>query len=80
MDESIEVLRNSPHALPTDKTLILFLELQRIAEEVAFRFCMDDPASQVSLADAQIQYALKGFERQLEDWHTRATKESMTRE
>jgi len=68
IDESIELLRNSPDALPTDAWLCDLLSLQHIAEDVAFMFSMDDPASVVSLADTKTQYHMKTFERQLDQW------------
>jgi hypothetical protein len=68
MDESIELLTTSPDAHPSDLWLCDIIRLQHIAEEVAFMFSMDDPASVVSLTDAKTQYHMKTFERQLAQW------------
>lgn len=44
------------------------MRLQRLLEEVAVAFDMDDPAGKVNFLEAKIQYQLKSFERQLEKW------------
>jgi hypothetical protein len=48
---------------------------QHIAEEIDAQFSMDDPVSTVSIADAKVQYALKGFERDLEKWSNQVPPE-----
>lgn len=78
-DESCEMLRNSPDALPTDEVLTHWVKLAHIAENVGFRFSMDDPTTSVNITDPQTQYALKGFERQLEDWRNEVPSELYTR-
>ncbi|WEW59007.1 hypothetical protein PRK78_004475 [Emydomyces testavorans] len=75
-DESIEMLKNSPDALPSDKSLIQWVKLAHIGEDVSFQFSMDDPTTNVSITDPKIQYALKGFERQLEDWRKEVPPEA----
>ena len=73
MDECVEMLENSPNAYPSDKALIQWIKLQHIAEDVAFQFSMDDPTANVALSDAKMQYALKGFQGQLDDWRREMT-------
>ena len=68
MDESLEILQNSPDALPSDKVLVHWVKLVHIGEEIGFQFSMDDPATNVAITDPKIQYALKGFERRLDEW------------
>jgi hypothetical protein len=68
MDECIEIVQHSPDSLPSDQLLIHWAKLSHIAEEVGFQFSMDDPISGVSLSDPKVQYALKGFEKQLDQW------------
>ncbi|EEP76831.1 predicted protein [Uncinocarpus reesii 1704] len=66
--ESIEMLESDPDALPSDQTIIQWVKLAHIGEDICFHFSMDDPTISVNITDPKIQYALKGFERQLEDW------------
>ncbi|PGH06299.1 hypothetical protein GX51_02496 [Blastomyces parvus] len=68
MDESLEILETSPDALPSDRTLIQWVKLAHVGEEVLFQFSMDDPATNVDITDPKTQYALKGFERRLVEW------------
>ncbi|KAI9841773.1 MAG: hypothetical protein M1838_003418 [Thelocarpon superellum] len=78
MDDCLNVLQSSPDALPSDRLLCQWVRMQHIADEVGFQFSMDDPAGNLSLSDSKTQYALKGFERQLEDWHAHLPAELAT--
>lgn len=66
--ECIEVLETSPNAYASDKVLCQWARIQHIPEEISIQFSMDDPVAQVGGLDTKLQYTLKGFERQLEDW------------
>ncbi|KAM7205501.1 hypothetical protein V8F20_003085 [Naviculisporaceae sp. PSN 640] len=66
MAECVDVLESSPDAAPTDKYLCQLIWAHRLAEEVGVQFSMDDPASAPNIAEPRTQYALKGFERELE--------------
>ncbi|KAL2065008.1 hypothetical protein VTL71DRAFT_4148 [Oculimacula yallundae] len=68
MTECIEVLETSPDALPTDKSFCQWIRSQHIAEDIGTQFSMDDPSATVSISDPKVQYALKGFEIELEKW------------
>lgn len=68
MDDCVEALENSPEAAPSDKVLCQWVRSQHIAEEIGTQFSMDDPVASVSIADQKVQFALKGFERDLEKW------------
>ena len=68
MADCVEVLENSPEAALSDKILCQWVRSQHIAEEVGTQFSMDDPVATISIADSKVQYALKGFERDLEKW------------
>jgi hypothetical protein len=68
MADCVEGLENSPEAAPSDKVLCQWVRSQHIAEEVGTQFSMDDPVANISIADSKVQYALKGFERDLEKW------------
>lgn len=79
MDECIDILRNSPNSLPSDKLLCHWMKLAHISEEIGFQFSMDDPATNVTITDPKIQYALKGFKRQLDEWQREVAPEDYTR-
>lgn len=79
MDECLDILENSPDALPSDKVLVHWTKLAHLGEEVSFQFSMDDPAMNLSLSDPKVQYALKGFEKQLEQWRKEVPSELYSR-
>ena len=68
MEDCVETLENSPDAAPSDRVLCQWVRSQHIAEDIGTQFSMDDPVANVSIADPKVQYALKGFERDLEKW------------
>ncbi|KAL4801983.1 hypothetical protein BDV18DRAFT_147997 [Aspergillus unguis] len=67
MDECIEILENSPDALPSDKDMVQWAKLGRIIEEISSRFFADDMGSP-SFSEPKLQFTLKAFEKQLEMW------------
>ncbi|KAH8657458.1 hypothetical protein BGZ60DRAFT_531622 [Tricladium varicosporioides] len=73
MADCIEFLEASPEAAPSDRVLCQWVRSQHIAEEIGTQFSMDDPMATVSIADSKVQYALKGFERDLEKWSSQIT-------
>lgn len=79
MAESVDILENSPEAAPTDKILCQWVRSQRIAEEVGISFSMDDPSASISIADPKVQYALKGFEQELDKWSSSIPPDVQTR-
>ncbi|KFY89513.1 hypothetical protein V498_06417 [Pseudogymnoascus sp. VKM F-4517 (FW-2822)] len=64
----IDYLTNSPHALPSDKSLIIWSQIQHITEESAAVFAFDDLSSRVEMSDPRVQLTLKGFENRLEEY------------
>jgi hypothetical protein len=79
MAECVDVLETSPEAAPTDKILCQWVRVQHIAEDVSLQFQMDDPMATVNIADSKVQYALKGFERDLDHWSKQVPAELRTR-
>ncbi len=73
MDESLEILAKAPDALPSDKWLAHLVRSQHIAEEVNYQFSMDDPPSDVSITQSKVQYQMKTFEKQLDEWRQNST-------
>jgi Fungal Zn(2)-Cys(6) binuclear cluster domain len=68
MDESLDVIAKANDALPSDRWLAHLVRAQRIAEEIGYQFSMDDPPSDVSITQPKIQYQMKTFEKQLDEW------------
>lgn len=68
IEECLEKLETSPHALPTDHWLCDLVRLAHLAEEVAVAFNLDDPGADLNFHEPRIQYQLKCFQRQLRDW------------
>ena len=66
MTECVDVLESSSEAAPTDQYFCHLVWTHRMAEEVGQQFSMDDPSTVINIADPRTQYALRGFERELE--------------
>ncbi|KAH0543555.1 hypothetical protein FGG08_002116 [Glutinoglossum americanum] len=75
MQDCIDYFESSPEALPSDKVLCQLVRSQHIAEDVAVQFSIDDPPASMVISDPKVQYALKGFERQFEEWTAHIPKD-----
>ncbi|KAK2865043.1 hypothetical protein FQN49_003959 [Arthroderma sp. PD_2] len=78
MDESLQMLLDSPDAYPSDRALVEWVKLAHIGEEIGFQFSMDDPLTNISITEPRIQYALKGFEGRLDEWRKEVPSEVYT--
>jgi len=79
MEESVRLLETSPEAAPTDKYLCYLLRGNKLGEDVAMRFSLDDPGLTSTLEDFGTQLALRGFEVELERLRRAIPKELMRR-
>ncbi|KAK6338684.1 hypothetical protein TWF696_009496 [Orbilia brochopaga] len=77
--ECVDFIEKSPEATINDKIICQWVKLQRITEEVGIAFGYEDSVAKVNLAETRIQFALKGFERQLEEWEKNLPKELETK-
>ncbi|TPX16459.1 uncharacterized protein E0L32_003753 [Thyridium curvatum] len=77
MAESLEVLKTSPEAVPSDKYLAHLVWSHKLSEDIGYEFQMDDPSAVISLADRRTQYALKGFEHELEKFWSSLSKQDI---
>lgn len=77
MTECMDILESSPEAAPTDKYFCHVVWTHRLAEEIGFQFCMDDPSVSVSLLDHMTQHRIRGFERELDKQKTQVPVELM---
>ncbi|KAI9836313.1 MAG: hypothetical protein M1837_003420 [Sclerophora amabilis] len=78
VDDCIECLESDPEAYPSDKLLCQWVRIQHIGEEIGDQFSMDDPCAVIGISDLKTQYALKGFERQFDEWNVQLSKECRT--
>ncbi|KAI4859761.1 hypothetical protein F4820DRAFT_141743 [Hypoxylon rubiginosum] len=65
MTECMDILESSPQAASTDRYLCHLVWTHRLAEEVGIQFSMDDPSVFINITEQKVQYALRGFERDL---------------
>jgi hypothetical protein len=79
MDDCVNVLENSPDAEKSDRALCQWVRSQHIAEDVGTQFSMDDPLANVNIGDSMVQFALKGFERDLEKWSSQIPADVQSR-
>ncbi|KAI4118995.1 MAG: hypothetical protein LQ345_001026 [Seirophora villosa] len=73
MDECLDFLSTSSEALPSDSTLLEWVRLQRLADDLGNEMSVEE-LSNIGVSDAKTQYALKAFERQMKDWEKQASK------
>lgn len=79
MAECMDILESSPEAAPTDKYFCHLVWTHRLAEEIGFQFCMDDPSVSVSLSDHMTQHRIRSFERELDKHKTQVPAELLQR-
>lgn len=79
MDECLRDLETSEGPLPSDKRLCQWVKLQRLADDLGTQISTDD-ASHIDISDQKIQYALRGFERQMNEWRKQRSAEVTSRE
>ncbi|KAI0868555.1 hypothetical protein GGS24DRAFT_206970 [Hypoxylon argillaceum] len=75
MTECMDILESSPEAAPSDRYLCHLVWTHRLAEEVGIQFSMDDPSIFVDITAYKVQYALRGFERDLQKYSKNIPKE-----
>ncbi|KAI5851677.1 hypothetical protein DFP73DRAFT_164638 [Morchella snyderi] len=75
MDECIEVLESSSQAAASDKAFCQWVKLQKIADEIGIGFAFDDPNANVTIDDQRVQFSLRGFAKQLEDWKAKCPQD-----
>jgi len=68
MDRCMEFLEGDSNALESDKLLCQWVRGQHISEEICQNFSMDDPSAEVDSVDIKLQYIIRAFEQQLDQW------------
>lgn len=79
MTECMDILESSPEAAPSDRYLCHLVWTHRLAEDVGIQFSMDDPSIFVNVTEQKVQYALRGFERDLAKYSENIPKEDKQR-
>lgn len=74
MDECLCDLEKSSEAFPSDKVFCQWVRLQKLADDLGAQISTDE-IFHTDITDQKIQYALKGFERQLVDWEKQKSVE-----
>lgn len=65
--ECVEYLDQSPEAIPTDRTIVAWVRLIMIAEEISVSFCYDDPGEIALITELRAQLMLKDYDKRLTD-------------
>lgn len=63
--ECIDYVDNAPHALPSDRTMMHWVKMIVLSEEIATAFFYDDVAVVASFADHSTRMMIKEFDRRL---------------
>ena len=78
MDDCLRVLETSDESLPSDLTFCQWMKLQRLADDLGAQISAEDRAY-TEMSDPSIQYALKGFERQMQEWEKQKSAQITSR-
>lgn len=68
MEECIRALENSGSVEKSDLFLCQWVRAQHIVEEVGRQFFMDDPSANIDVSDSNVQFVLRTFEQQFDQW------------
>jgi len=67
--ECVDYLERAPDAIPSDRTVVAWVRLIMIAEEISVSFSFDDPGGIASISELRTQMMLKDFEKRLTQWY-----------
>jgi hypothetical protein len=70
MSDCVEVLWHNPNASRFDKSLIAWVKLLKISEDLVISLSLDDPSNMADLSESRVQIMINGFEKELEAWRT----------
>ncbi|KAF2772393.1 hypothetical protein EJ03DRAFT_307426, partial [Teratosphaeria nubilosa] len=75
--ECVEHLGRAHDALPPDRTVVAWVKLIMIAEEISTALCFDDPGGIACITELRTQIMLQDFEKRLTAWFTRTPAEDI---
>ncbi|QKX63283.1 uncharacterized protein TRUGW13939_10452 [Talaromyces rugulosus] len=67
-DECLEIMEGSTETVPSDASLLHWLKLGHIMEQVSTHFALDQGSNAFKLEDPRVQYTLKAYEKLLKQW------------
>ena len=76
--ESVDYIERSRDAVPSDRTVVAWVKLIMIQDEIGISFAYDDPGGIACITELRTQIMLKDFERRLTDWWTGTPEVDMT--
>lgn len=76
--ESVEYLERARDAVPSDRTVVAWVKLVMIQDEIGTSFAYDDPGGTACITELRTQIMLKDFERRLTEWWTSTPEVDMT--
>jgi hypothetical protein len=76
--DCLEHMERTPDAAPSDRTLVAWVKLVIISEEICNSFSYDDPGGIASITELRTQLMLKDFEKRLSGWFTSTAEADMT--
>ncbi len=79
MDECIQALETPGIGVNSDLYLCQWARAQRIAEGVGQQFFTDDPSANVDVSDLSVQYIIRGYEQQIDQWKAQIPSDSRRR-
>ncbi|KAM0283128.1 hypothetical protein ACHAQH_002609 [Verticillium albo-atrum] len=66
MADSMEILRTSPDAAPTDKYLCALLDTHRVSENVGAQFATAEPEEIINIREPGVVFSLRGLKHDLD--------------
>lgn len=75
--DCVQHLDNAPDAADSDSSLVAWVRLIMIAEEISAAFSLDDLGDIASIVDLRTQMMLKDFRCRLDAWHHDITQASL---
>ncbi|KAH9834686.1 GAL4-like Zn(II)2Cys6 (or C6 zinc) binuclear cluster DNA-binding domain [Teratosphaeria destructans] len=75
--ECVEHLERAHDALPSDRTVVAWVKLIMIAEEISTAFCFDDPGGLARITELRTQIMIQDFEKRLTAWFTSTPAEDI---
>ncbi|CRG87846.1 Weak acid resistance protein 1 [Talaromyces islandicus] len=67
-DECLEIMEGNSETVPSDVCLLHWLKIAHIMEQVGTHFALDQRSNAFRLEDPRVQYALKTYEKLLQQW------------
>jgi hypothetical protein len=77
-DECLEIMEGSSETVPSDASLLHWLKLGHIMEQVGTHFALDQGSNAFKLEDPRVQYTLKVYEKLLQKWGEGISKVAST--